>query len=183
MALLAETARPAQASLSRRERQGIKGGSWFVACSSASWPPGCCWSGRLRSPSHPSTKPTSRRTWSRPSWKPSPRCQDGGPLYTITTTTNHVEHTTTFDDGRINSTFTATGKLVAVPLEDPSLPSFTGSFTARGGLEQQNNEIVNGTSTFSERGEGSDGSRFTFHTTEHLNFRPNGTVNAFFRSR
>jgi hypothetical protein len=91
-----------------------------------------------------------------------PTCQDGGPLYTITTTTNHVEHTTTFDDGRIHSTSTATGKLVAVPLEDPSRPSFTGSFTARGGLKQQNNEIVNGTFTFSGRGEGSDGSRFTF---------------------
>ena len=110
-----------------------------------------------------------------------PTCQDGGPLYTITTTTNHIEHTTTFDDGRVHSNFTATGKFAAVPLEDPRLPSFTGSFTVHGEGDLQNNEVVNGTNTFSERGEGSDGSRFTVHTTEHLNLRPDGTVNAFFR--
>jgi hypothetical protein len=84
-----------------------------------------------------------------------PTCEAGAPLYTITTTTNHVEHTTTFDDGRIDDGFTATGEFVAVPLEDPSLPSFTGSFSVRGGFNQEN-EVVVGTFTFSERGKGSD---------------------------
>jgi len=67
-----------------------------------------------------------------------PTCEAGAPLYTITTTTNRVEHTTTFDDGRIDDGFTATGEFVAVPLEDPSLPSFTGSFSVRGGFNQEN---------------------------------------------
>ena len=52
-----------------------------------------------------------------------PTCEGGGPLYTITTTSNLVEHTTTFDDGRVHASFTQTGTLVAVPLEDPSLPA------------------------------------------------------------
>jgi hypothetical protein len=112
-----------------------------------------------------------------------PSCEEGGPLYTITTTSNHVERTTTFDDGIIDSTFTATGKFVAVPLEDPSLPSFTGSFTAQGREEQRNNEVVNATNTLSERGKGSDGSRFNVHTFERINVRPDGTEDRFFRCR
>ena len=62
-----------------------------------------------------------------------PSCQGGGPLYTITTTSNAVEHTTTFDDGRIHATFTQTGTFVAVPLEDPSLSTRTGTFTTWAG--------------------------------------------------
>ena len=57
---------------------------------------------------------------------PSSNCAEEGPLYTITTTGNLVEHTTTFDDGRVHATFTQTATFVAVPLEDPSLPSYTG---------------------------------------------------------
>ena len=47
-----------------------------------------------------------------------------------------VEHSTVFDDGRVHATFTQTGTFVAVPLEDPSLPSFTGKFTKWGGFNQ-----------------------------------------------
>jgi hypothetical protein len=47
---------------------------------------------------------------------PNSNCVEEGPLYTITTTTNLVEHTTTFDDGRVHETFTQTGTFVAVPL-------------------------------------------------------------------
>jgi hypothetical protein len=108
-----------------------------------------------------------------------PTCEGGGPLYTITTTSNLVEHTTTFDDGRIHATFTQTGTFVAVPLEDPSLPSFTGRFTVWGGFNQ-NGKTVNGTFTFTARGQGSDGSTFSNHVTDHFNVRPDGTVNAFF---
>ena len=109
-----------------------------------------------------------------------PSCDEGGPLYTITTTSNLVEHTTTFDDGRLHATFTQTGSFRAVPLQDPSLPSFTGRFTIWGGFNQ-NGKTVNGTFTFSVRGKGSDGSRLRFHVTDHFNVRPNGTVNEFFR--
>lgn len=108
-----------------------------------------------------------------------PTCEGGGPLYTITTTSNFVEHTTTFDDGRVHATFTQTGTFVAVPLEDATLPSFTGRFTVWGGFNMNGN-TVNGTFTFNVRGTGSDGSTFNNHVTEHFNVRPDGTVNEFF---
>jgi hypothetical protein len=68
---------------------------------------------------------------------------------------------------------------VAVPLEDPSLPSFTGKFTTWGGFNQ-NGTTVNGTFTFNVRGTGSDGSTFSNHNTGHFNTRPDGSVNEFF---
>ena len=71
------------------------------------------------------------------------------------------------------------GKFSAVPLEDPSLPSFTGSFTQWGGFNQNGN-TVNGTFTFNLRGKGSDGSTVRLHQVEHFNQRPDGTVNEFF---
>ena len=62
-----------------------------------------------------------------------PSCEGGGPLYTITTTPNLIEHETISDDGRVHATFTQTGAFTAVPLDDPSLPSYTGKFTVWGG--------------------------------------------------
>jgi hypothetical protein len=109
-----------------------------------------------------------------------PTCEGGGPLYTITTTSNLIEHTTTFDDGRVHETFTQTGTFVAVPLEDPSLPSYTGKFTTWGNFNQ-NGTTVNGTFTFNVRGTGSDGSTFQNHQNAHFNVRPDGSVNEFFR--
>jgi hypothetical protein len=108
-----------------------------------------------------------------------PTCEGGGPLYTITTTSNLVVHETIFDDGRVHATFTQTGTFVAVPLEDPSLPSYTGKFTVWGGFNA-NGKTVNGTFTFNIRGTGSDGSTFKTHTNDHFNVRPDGTVNEFF---
>jgi hypothetical protein len=108
-----------------------------------------------------------------------PTCEEGGPLYTITTTSNLVEHTTEFADGRVHATFTQTGTFVADPLEDPSLPSFTGKFTTWGGFNA-NGKTVGGTFTFSVHGMGSDGSSFQNHSTEHFNQRPDGSVNEFF---
>ena len=108
-----------------------------------------------------------------------PTCEEGGPLYTVTTTSNLVSHETIFDDGRVHATFTQTGKFSAVPLEDASLPSFTGRFTTWGGFNQ-NGTTVNGTFTFSVSGTGSDGSTFSLQNIEHFNVRPDGTVNEFF---
>jgi hypothetical protein len=106
-------------------------------------------------------------------------CIDGEPSYTVTTT-NLVMHTTTFDDGRIHATFTQTGTFAAVPLDDPSLPSLTGRVTVWGGFNQ-NGQVVNGTFTFNARATGSDGSSFSFHSTDHFNVRPDGSVNEFSR--
>lgn len=108
-----------------------------------------------------------------------PTCEGGGPLYTITTTSNSVEHTTTFDDGRVHATFTETGTFVAEPLDDPTLPSYTGKFTIWGGFND-NGQTVSGTSTFNIRGTGSDGSGFKTHLVDHFNERPDGTVHQFF---
>jgi hypothetical protein len=110
---------------------------------------------------------------------PTTNCAEEGPLYTITTTTNLVEHTTTFDDGRVHETFTQTGTFVAVPLEDPSLPSYTGKLTIWGGFNA-NGATVNGTFTFNLRATGSDGSTINTHQVDHFNQRPDGTVNEFF---
>jgi hypothetical protein len=130
----------------------------------------------------PETNTTTQRNLVETFVDVVPSCEAGGPAYQITTTSNAIEHETVFADGRIHATFTETGTFVAVPLEDPSLPSFTGSFSVRGGFNQEN-EVVVGTFTFSERGKGSDGPQFTFHTTGHFNVRPDGTVNDFFRCR
>jgi len=108
-----------------------------------------------------------------------PSCE-AGLEYTITTTANTIEHETVFDDGRVHATFTQTGTFTAVPLADPSLPSYTGKFTIWGGFNA-NGSTVNGTFTFNVRGTGSDGSTFSNHIVDHFNERPDGTVNAFFR--
>ena len=107
-----------------------------------------------------------------------PTCE-GGPLYTITTTSNQVEHETVFADGRVHGTFTQTGKVVLVPLEDPSLPSYTGRFTIWGNFNQ-NGTTVNSTFTFNVSLVGSDGSKLTNHVNDHVNVRPDGSVNEFF---
>ena len=109
-----------------------------------------------------------------------PMCEDGGPPYTITTTSNSVMKESVFDDGRVHATFTQTGTFVAVPLSDPSLPSFTGRFTTWGGFNQ-NGTTVNGTFTFNLTGTGSDGSTLSIHQVEHFNVRPDGSANEFFR--
>jgi hypothetical protein len=108
-----------------------------------------------------------------------PTCEEGGPLFTITTTSNFVMHETVFDNGNVHATFTQTGTFSALPLEDPSLPSFTGKFTIWGNFNQSEN-TVNGTFTFNLNGTGSDGSRVSNHNVEHFNVRPDGTVNEFF---
>jgi hypothetical protein len=108
-----------------------------------------------------------------------PTCDGGGPLYTITTTSNMVEHETVFDNGDVHATFTQTGTFTAVPLDDPTLPTYTGQFTAWGNFNQSGQE-VNGTSTYHVHGTGSDGSTFATHGVEHMDQRPDGTVHAFF---
>ena len=102
-----------------------------------------------------------------------PTCAGGGPAYVITLTFNAVEHTTTFADGSSHETFTETGNFVATPLNDPTLPSYTGKFTVWGGFNANNN-VVNGTFTFNVHGTGSDGSTINTHEVDHVNTIPNG---------
>ena len=108
---------------------------------------------------------------------PDPICSDEGPLYTITTTTNLVMHSTIFADGREHDTFTQTGTFVAVP-QDPSLPTYTGHFTMWGGFNG-NAQSASGTFTFSLHGTANDGSTITLNSVEHFNVTPGGVENSF----
>jgi hypothetical protein len=107
-----------------------------------------------------------------------PTCEEGGPAYEITITYNEVEHTTVFADGREHDTFTQTGTFVAEPVDDPTLPSYTGKFTVWGGFNA-NGKVVNGTFTFNIHGTGSDGSTFSVHNVDHFNVTPDGAEFAF----
>ncbi len=107
-----------------------------------------------------------------------PSCEEGPP-YLVTTTSNLVIHETIFADGRVHATFTQTGTAVGVPLDEPSLPTYTAKFTVWGGFND-NGKTVNGTFTFNARGTLSDGSTFSNHFSDHFNVRPDGTVNSFF---
>ena len=101
-----------------------------------------------------------------------PSCEDAGPpTHRITTTSNQVEHSTVFDDGRAHVTFRQTGTFVARPLNGGL--SYTGSFNT-GGTFNDNGKVQNGTFTFTVRGTGSDGSKFATHVTDHFNTTPTG---------
>ena len=108
-----------------------------------------------------------------------PTCEGFGPLYLVTATSNLVVHETFIEGGGFHATDTQTGMFSAVPLEDPSLPSYTGRFTRRGGFNQAG-PTVNNTFTFSLTAKGSDGSTVHFHDVGHYNIRPDGSVNDFF---
>ena len=66
-----------------------------------------------------------------------PTCEGGGPLYTITTTSNAIEHETVFDDGRVHATFTSTGTFTATPLEDPEPAELHRQVHPMGWLQRQ----------------------------------------------
>jgi hypothetical protein len=62
---------------------------------------------------------------------------------------------------------------VAVPVDDPSLPSYTGTFTVWGGFNA-NGKTVNGTFTMTVHGTGSGGSSFKVHETDHFKHHAHG---------
>jgi hypothetical protein len=68
----------------------------------------------------------SRKISSRPSSSFPPAKEVGLPN-TITTTSNFIEHTTTFDDGRIQATFTQTGTFVGRAARGPEPSEIHGS--------------------------------------------------------
>jgi hypothetical protein len=110
-----------------------------------------------------------------------PTCEGDAPLYTFTTTTNRAEESTTFDDGRISGGINQTGTFSAVPVADPTLPSYTGTVTLRNTFYLQSDGLVTTTFTYTVHGDGSDGSTFSTHVTTHTNVRPDATINGFFR--
>jgi hypothetical protein len=121
----------------------------------------------------PDTETTTERNVTETFIDVVPTCEGGGPAYEINLTYNVIAHSTVFADGRLHETFTQTGTFVATPVDDPSLPTYTGKFTVWGGFNA-NGEGVNGTFTFNVHGTGSDGSRIDVHLTDHFNTTPNG---------
>jgi hypothetical protein len=106
-----------------------------------------------------------------------PTCDASGAPYTITTTTNLIEHETVFPDGRVHATFTQTGTFVAT---NPTLPDFTGKITAWGNFNA-NGSTANSTFTLTVHGTADDGSTFKHHEIEHSNSQPDGSTREFFR--
>jgi hypothetical protein len=110
-----------------------------------------------------------------------PSCEPDAPLYTFTTTQKVVTHSTTFDDGRVSGTVIQTGTFTAVPLSDPTLPTYTGKVNLHNTFHVENDAVVQNTFTVAVHGTGSDGSTFEFHSTQHANVTPTGAINEFFR--
>ncbi len=100
---------------------------------------------------------------------------------TVTITYNGVVHFTQLPNGTSHFTVTQTGDVVFVP-DDPSLPTSTGHGTTRFGLNS-NNKNAAGTATFTVHLTGSDGSKQTFHLTEHFSVSASGVVNTFSKPR
>ncbi len=100
-----------------------------------------------------------------------PTCEEGAPLAEITITYNAIEHETVFENGGVHATFTQTGTFVATELESGA--TATGHFAVWGGFNQ-NNQTVNGTFTFELQGAYEDGTRISFHETDHFNVTPSG---------
>jgi hypothetical protein len=106
-------------------------------------------------------------------------CDEAGPLYRVTTTSNQVEKETLKEDGTFHGTNNFTGKVVAVPL-DRSLPTYTGRWTG-GGAFNGNTSTFTSVYTFSLTLKGSDGSKYSENEMIHFNERPDGTENFFGR--
>lgn len=111
-----------------------------------------------------------------------PTCEGDAPPYTVIVVSNLVFHETVFDDGRVHVTLTRAGKFAAVPLEDSGLPSYTGRLTEWGGFNE-NGSAGTDTVTLNLRGTGSDGSTLAINLVQHINERPDGSVNGFFHCR
>jgi hypothetical protein len=110
-----------------------------------------------------------------------PSCEPDPPRYTFTTTQKVVVHSTTFDDGRVSGTVIQTGTFTAVPLSDPTLPTYAGKVNLHNTFHVENGAVAQNTFTVTVHGTGSDGSTFETHFTSHANVPPTGTINEFFR--
>lgn len=125
-------------------------------------------------------------------------CMEELGAYRITATINSVDHLTEKGEtGRFthmeNGTFEAIGvdailvydeendeqiPVPADPAVDPSKPTFTGHYSASGGLNA-NQQNVNSTFRVSVQGVGSDGSVINAHNIFHLSENPSGAENVF----
>ena len=108
-----------------------------------------------------------------------PSCEGGGPLYTITTTSNLVEHETVFADGRVHATFTQTGKFSRGAARGSEPAELHGSLHGLGRLQRQRQDSQR--HVHFQHAPGRLG-RIEGHESQrdHFNGRPDGSVNEFF---
>ena len=106
-------------------------------------------------------------------------CDESGPLFKTTITSNLVEKETVKDDGTFHGTSNLTAKVVSVPL-DPNLPTYTGRWTLRGTFNGNPSTLIS-VFTFSVTLKGTDGSTYSENELIHYNARPDGTENFFSR--
>jgi hypothetical protein len=112
-------------------------------------------------------------------------CQESLGAYNITLTERVVFHVTAAaidEEGNFvapyHVTGTVTGTFVAVP-SDGTGPTFTGHFTQRFPGESENINNSTGTITLSIHGQGSDGSRISFHAVSHYQINALGVEAGF----
>jgi hypothetical protein len=97
---------------------------------------------------------------------------------TIQLTYNGVLHESTAANGSMHVTGTQTGTIVVTPL-DPTLPSYTGHFTAWFG-GNLNSRTEGFWFTLSVKATGSDGSQLVFNLVEQLHISATGEVTVEF---
>ncbi len=101
--------------------------------------------------------------------------------YTITITfSGHVNILKNPDTGKRHVTETMHGTFVADPLTDPSLPSFSGSFTQWDGFNLNPGGSSNFTFTIHIHAQGSDGSSLKLHEVVHAVIDSDGNIKIFF---
>jgi hypothetical protein len=112
-------------------------------------------------------------------------CQESLGAYDITLTERVVFHVTAAaidEEGNFvapyHVTGTVTGTFVAVP-SDGTGPTFTGHFAQRFPGENENTNNSTGTITLSIHGQGSDGSRISFHAVSHYQINALGVEGGF----
>jgi hypothetical protein len=106
-------------------------------------------------------------------------CDEGGPLYTVTSTNTRVTKETDLDDGTFHGMDHFTGDVVAIPL-DGSLATYTGRWTAGGAFNGNTSTLIS-VYTLGVTLTGSDGSKNVLNEVIHFNELPDGAQNFFGR--
>jgi hypothetical protein len=96
---------------------------------------------------------------------------------TSSVTFKGVSHTSVTPVGTIHHTATVTGDIAFTP-DDPSLPSYTGKFTAWDAQTGAPDATITSTATFHHTLKGSDGSRIRDRGLFHVTVLADGTITA-----
>jgi hypothetical protein len=105
-----------------------------------------------------------------------PSCEFGGPLYSITMTSDRILEVTRLED-EVRGQMVQSGSFVAVPLGEPSLPSYEGKVNIHNRfVNDADGHELSATFTYDVHGTGSDGSRLDTYFQRVMRLAPDGTV-------